>query len=150
MAVEENIQHKDRVSVGRVLSPWGVYGDVKVYSLTDFPERFSTSSKLLIEGSTVVVESMRQQRDVLVVKFAGIDNRNHAESIKGKLLEIYETDVFPLAEGEYYQFELMGLTVLSSDGDLLGMITEIISTGSNDETMRLGSNDEISIGVETW
>ena len=47
-------------------------------------------------------------------------------------VEIDEIDVFPLAEGEYYQFELMGLKVLSSDGDLLGTITEIISTGSND------------------
>jgi len=132
LATEGDIQNNDRVSVGRVLSPWGVYGEVKVYSLTDFPERFSINSKLLIGESAVVVESIRQQKNVLVVKFFGFDNRNHAERIKGELIEIYETDVFPLAEGEYYQFELMGLTVLSSDGDLLGTITEIISTGSND------------------
>jgi len=145
LASQEDVQHKDRISVGRVLSPWGVNGEVKVYSLTDFPERFSASSRLLIEGATVVVESMRQQKNVLVVKFSGVDNRNRAESIKGKLLEIYETDVFPLAEGEYYQFELMGLTVLSSGGDLLGTITEIISTGSNDVFVVQKDDSEILI-----
>lgn len=119
------------VSVGRVVSPHGVKGDVKVVALSDFPERFQTGARVWLKAVPVRIERSRWQGRNVVLKFEGIDDRTAAESIKEEVLfvpepaKLLEPDVF-------YQHDIVGMTAVDLEGEELGKVTDIFSTGSND------------------
>lgn len=133
------------IAVGRILTPWGLQGDLKIVSLTDFPERFAPDSQLYAGERTLTVERSRVQGDRVVVKFVGVNTRTQAETLKGILLEIPEDAVTPLPPGEYYRFQLVGLGAWSSDGEQLGTIVEVLTTGSNDVFVIQGNDREILV-----
>jgi len=131
--------------VGRVLGPWGLRGDVKVESLTDFPQRFAAGGRLCAGGATYVGERSRWQRGHVVLKLAGIDSATAADALRDRLLEVPEDELHPLGEGEYYHFQILGLEVLTTSGENLGRVEQIISTGSNDVFVVRGPRGEVLI-----
>ncbi len=136
----------DHVVIGKVLGPWGIRGDVRVLSLTDFPERFQRGSHLKLNGREVVVEGSRSLRgDLMVVKFRGVDTRNAAEEIKGADLTIPESGMQALSPGEFYRYQLLGLTVWSAEGQRIGVVKDILPTGSNDVFLVQGDTKEYVI-----
>jgi 16S rRNA processing protein RimM len=120
------------IAIGRVLAPWGVHGEIKVEVLTDFPQRFSPKRDVCINHKTMTIEGCRWHRGKALLKLAGIDNTGSAEKLRGQLLEIPQSQINPLGENEYYQFQMLGLGVWTTQNDFLGQIDRIISTGSND------------------
>src|SRR3972149_1435164 len=110
------------ITIGKVLKPWGVRGEVKVEPLTDFPERFTGLSQVYLTSPV----GKQVPCTVKSVRYAG----------KTPLLVIegYDTPekVKPLSEGSYYWFELIGMDVRSEAGEKIGTITEVFQTGSND------------------
>ena len=120
------------IPIARVLGPWGVRGEVKAEPLTDFPERFVRGETVYLRESPVIIESSRPRGNVFVLKISTIDNRDEAEAIRGLFLEIPFSELHPLGEGEYYRFQLIGLNVLSIEGTLIGQVSDVIQTGSND------------------
>jgi 16S rRNA processing protein RimM len=135
----------NHITVGKVLGPHGVRGDVRVLPLTDFPQRFRHGSYLYLNGQEVMVEGSRPLRGLLIVKFQGVDTRNHAEEIQGADLTVPEEALQPLPPGEYYRHQIMGLTVWSREGMRLGVITDILPTGSNDVFLVQGEGKEYVI-----
>ena len=122
----------DEIAVGRIKGSWGLGGDLLIESLTDFPDRFSPGSILNLEGRPARVESSRATRRGLVVKLDLVDDRTEADSHKGKLVTVPGGDVRPLPDGSYYQYQILGLGVWTVDGEPLGKVKEVLSTGSND------------------
>jgi 16S rRNA processing protein RimM len=120
------------IRVGQVAGAYGVDGAVKVIPLTDFEDRFDPGASLVLEGAEREVEWSRAGYPGLVVKFRGIDNRTIAELFRGRYLEIPEDAVRPLAEGRYYHHQVVGLTVLTSSGQRLGTIAEVLERPAND------------------
>jgi 16S rRNA processing protein RimM len=120
------------IRVGQVAGAYGVDGAVKVIPLTDFEDRFETGSSLVLEGAEREVEWSRAGYPGLVVKFRGIDNRTIADLFRGRYLEIPEAAGRPLAEGRYYHHQVVGLTVLTSSGQRLGTIAEVLERPAND------------------
>jgi 16S rRNA processing protein RimM len=120
------------IRVGQVAGAYGVEGAVKVIPLTDFEDRFETGASMLLEGAERKVEWSRPGHPGLVVKFQGIDNRTIADLFRGRYLEIPETSARPLAEGRFYHHQVVGLTVLTSSGQKLGVIAEILERPAND------------------
>ncbi len=118
--------------IGRVVAPWGIRGEVKIEVLTDFPDRFFRGEKLYLQGQAVTIKSSRYHGNTIVLKLDTIDSRNSAELIRGAYLEVPATNIKPLPKGEYYRFQLLELEVWSTEGKLLGKISDVISTGSND------------------
>jgi len=133
------------VAVGRILGPWGLRGDVKVEPLTDFPERFAAGGHVYAGGVAYVIERCRWQRGHAVLKLAGIDGATAAEGMRHRLLEVPEEELRPLGEGEYYHFQILGLEVLTTSGEVLGRVEQIISTGSNDVFVVRGPRGEVLI-----
>ena len=124
-----------KVITGKILAAHGIRGEVKVKPITDNPRRFRRGHSLFLEkeGEFALITSVRETNDdTLIVKFKGVDDRNHAEKLKGSLLQIDEKDVAPLPEGEYYIFQLEGMEVFEQDGTRLGTIVEVIQNGAND------------------
>ena len=120
------------IAVGRVVTVWGVRGEVKVEAMTDFPDRFSPQEKVYIKGQAVTIEQSRWHRGRVILKLATIDKVEDATELRGQLLEVPQSQVRPLPNGEYYQFQLLGLEVWTTEGELLGRISHILPTGSND------------------
>ena len=127
----------EMVAIGRVGKAHGTRGEVRIISYSDFPQRFKALKSVYMgtsrELKEIGVEGARihNNRQVLL-KLTGIDTKDQAEGLKGALLLVEEKDVFPLPEGCYYHFQLLGLNVYDVEKGLLGPLTEIIETCAND------------------
>ena len=132
------------LAVGRVIGVHGVRGEIKVKQLTDFPERFARGALLFVEGETSQREvvSARPHKGALLVRLSGLEDRNAAEILRGKYLFIAREDAMPLGEDEYYEDELIGLTVETMEGELLGELVEIMWTGANEVYIVQGPQGE--------
>ncbi|MXY46478.1 MAG: 16S rRNA processing protein RimM [Chloroflexi bacterium] len=120
------------IVVGRIRSAWGVRGDVSVEVLSDAPNRFAAGSELRLKGNPTRVEHSRKNKRGILVKLDTVADRTQAESLRGEELTILPDQVEPLPDGMYYHFQILGMQVLAEDGENLGVISEIIVTGSND------------------
>ena len=135
-------EERPPVTVGRVLSPHGLRGEVKVESLTDFSQRFRKGSKLWLAGVERTVELGRIQGKTVILKLEGVNSRDAAEALRGAeltvpdLLEITEEDV-------YYQHDILGIRVEDEAGNELGKVDDVLSTGSNDVYVVHGERGEL-------
>lgn len=135
----------DRLAVARVLGIWGRQGHVKIESLSDIPDRFANGARFFIGEQAYVSEGSRQQGKTLIIKLQGVDNRSAAEELQGAILETPLSESPGLPEGTYFQHQIIGLEVWTSDGRDLGKVATIISTGSNDVYVVQGPDGEVLI-----
>jgi 16S rRNA processing protein RimM len=105
---------------------------MKVQALTDNMARFRTGARLWAGQQKVTVAAEREAGGHLFLTFKGFHDRTAVERFRHALLQVPESDLPPLPEGEYYRFQLIGLTVVDRDGRELGTLDEVIETGSND------------------
>ena len=120
------------VVVGHITGSWGLRGDVKVQPQTDFPERFSAGSDLYVDGRPDTVVSSRPYRGGYLIRLPSVTNRTAADSMRGALLTVPEDEISPLPQDTYYHFQLIDMQVLSDEGEVLGVIAEILDTSAND------------------
>ncbi len=124
------------ITIGYVTSSWGHKGDIKVYPLTDFPERFEGISRVVWEKDDhliqLEVEHTRQHKGLIFMKVAGINDPDSAEKLKDGYIRVPLEDRVPLPDGHYYLSEIVGLEVFLPDGTRIGHIVDILRTGSND------------------
>ncbi len=133
------------IVVGRVIAPWGIKGEVKVEVMTDFPDRFSPGEEVYIDGRPLSIERSRGHKGRVILKLTPVDSIEAAERLRGRWLEIPESKLRPLPQDQYYQFQLMGLEVWNTEGELLGRIADILPTGSNDVYLVRGEQGELLI-----
>lgn len=128
-----NMSKPDLITIGKIVAPHGVRGDVRIVPLTDFPDRFYDLQDVFVdEVGQLKLESARQHKKFILLKFAEIDSINDVERLRGKLIKIKREDVVKLPEGQYYIFDIIGLNVFTEEGNLLGTITDVLQPGSND------------------
>ncbi len=120
------------IRVGQVTGAYGLEGAVKVMPLTDFQDRFDSGASLLLDGSAHKVEWCRAGQPGLVVKLQGIDNRTVAEMFRGRYLEVPDDQMRPLEPGRFYHRQVVGLTVVSSSGERIGVIEDVLERPAND------------------
>ena len=120
------------IRVGQVMGAYGLDGAVKVSPLTDFEDRFAPGSRLLLEGAERQVQWSRPGHPGLVVKLEGIDNRAMADLFRGMYLEVPEDAMRPLEAGRFYHHQVVGLSAVTSSGQALGKITEVLERPAND------------------
>ena len=128
----EHTERPERVAVGRINSPWGVRGHVKVTPFTDNPERLAVGSRVYVDGTLRAIRDVKSPRGFPCILFEGVTGTEGAERLRDTLIEIDEADLPALPEGEYYVHDLVGLRVVTSDGTEFGEIAEVLETGSND------------------
>ncbi len=133
------------ITIGRILAPWGIKGKLKVEVVTDFPQRFDPCSMVYIDRQPVTIESIGWHKGKAIIKLDTIDSIEGAQGLRGKLIEIHHSQVYSLPEGQYYHFQLIGLEVWTTQGELVGHIAEIPPTGSNDNYVVRGAKGEVLI-----
>jgi len=133
------------ITIGTILATWGNKGKVKIKPETDFPQRFAPHSTIYINRKPMTIDSAEWHNQRLVIKLNAVDSIEDARKLRGKSAEIHRSQVHPLPEGQYYHFQLIGLEVWTTRGELLGNITEILTTESNDSYVVRGAKGEILI-----
>jgi 16S rRNA processing protein RimM len=121
----------DRLTVGRIGKPQGIRGEVTVEVRTDAPEvRFAVGAVLLTdpaERGPLTVEAARDQNGRLIVTFAGVPDRNAAETLRNTMLLVDAADVEPSDDpDEFHDTQLMGLRAELVDGSALGQVTDVL------------------------
>lgn len=119
-------------TIGQIVAPHGVRGDVRIYPDTDFPKRFLHMKYGYIGGKKYEVRSARLHKRVVLMKFVGVEDRNVAELLVGKALEVPREDLVPLKKGQHYVFDIIGMSVYDTQDHKLGNVTDVLKTGSND------------------
>lgn len=124
------------ISIGKIVNTQGNRGELRIYPLTDFPERFLNMEKVLVElqGKTRYyhMESARLYKKFVIIKFRETADMTAAEKLKGGLLKVTREELVELPRDNYYIFDLIGLAVFNEAGDNLGVLEEVIHTGAND------------------
>lgn len=122
--------------VGRVWRPHGVTGDVKIVPETDDPSRFEDLDEVFIglkaeDAASRRVESIRFQPTkrglIVIMRLKGIEAREDAEALRGNRVFAREIDLPPLEEDEFYIHELVGLSVVTSGGEHVGTVDDVLS-----------------------
>ena len=121
-----------RVVIGKAGAPHGLRGEVRVIPLTDFPERFESLREVFIGERVFHVEHVHYHRQFVLLTLAECTSREAAAKLTGGLLRVAREDAAPLAEGEFYTFDIIGLAVRDMAGERLGEVTNVRKTGSND------------------
>lgn len=124
---------EELIAVARISTPHGVRGEVRLVPLTDFPHRFEqTESLLLADGSRLRLESARQYKDGVLAKFRGMETPEAWIPLRNQELFVTEAELMPLAPGQYYIHQIIGLAVFDEAGARQGTVVDVLQTGGND------------------
>jgi len=122
--------------VGVITSTHGVHGEVKVFPTTDDVKRFKRLKEVLLdtgrELKPMEVESVKFFKNMVILKFKGFDNINDIEIYKGKDLLVTRDKAVKLAPNENFIVDLIGLQVVTDEGEDFGVMKDVLQTGAND------------------
>ncbi len=127
---------EQRFRVGVITSTHGIRGEVKVFPTTDDPGRFRKLKDVLLDTGRELrpmeVEQVRFFKNMVIVKFKGLDDINDIEIYKGRDLFVTRENAVELEPDEYFIADLIGLTVMTNEGERLGTLFDVLKTGAND------------------
>lgn len=144
------MENKNLINIGRIIGTHGYKGTVKILPLTDFPQRFKKLKRVKVNKAKEIIEfdieSISLYKNLVLIKFTGIDSKEEAQKYKDALLKIEEDQVYQLPEGYYYYYQLQGLEVYDLEKGYLGVLVDILETGANDVyVINSEANEEILI-----
>ena len=124
------------LEIGQIVNTFGIKGMVKVKPFTDDIRRFDELKTVYVEKdgkqTEYEVEEVKYHKDMVLIKFKGIDKVEQAEMLRNSYLTVSRDSVEKLEEGRYYIVDLLGLEVYTDEQILLGTLEDIFNTGSND------------------
>ena len=126
---------EDLLRVGVITSTHGIRGEVKVFPTTDDPMRFKKLKKAVIcgrrENVNVEIASVKFFKQYVILKFKEFDNINDIEQYVKKDLCITRENADKCEPGEYFICDLIGLDVITDEGEHIGKLTDVLETGAN-------------------
>ncbi|AHI56304.1 ribosome maturation factor RimM [Listeria ivanovii] len=134
-------------NVGKIVNTHGLIGEIRVIATTDFAdERFQVGNAVYLfeknskKPEKLIIRSHRKHKNFDLLMFEGFTGIHQVERMKEGTLKISEKQLTDLAENEYYFHEIIGCSVVTTDGEELGEITEILTPGANDVWVVKGSD----------
>ena len=122
--------------VGTIASTHGIRGEVKVFPTTDDMNRFKFLKKCVLDTGReyieLEVEGVKFFKQFAILKFKGYNSINDIEKYRGRDLLVDRENAVPLEEDEYFIADLIGLKVVTDEGEEFGHITDVLQTGAND------------------
>lgn len=135
-----------RLTIGSILAPHGVRGEFKLRLQTDDPEHLLRIKRVYLGDETTprTVLGVRMHAGHALMRIEGISTPETVDRFRGAPLRIRGADARPLAENEYFLYQVIGLEAVDEAGNRLGRVTDLIETGAND-VLVITSDD----GVDT-
>lgn len=139
------------LEIGKIVAPQGLNGEVRVYPDSDFPERFEQPGQRWLQcpGDTAPrpIELLAGRylagKNLYVIEFAGVDNRDQAEALRDCKLLVPESDRPQLAEDEYHVLDLLGLeVVMHESGSRVGVVVDVIPAGNDLLEVKLDNSEK--------
>lgn len=122
------------IAIGEVVGAFGIRGEVKIFPLTDFPDRFAQTPTLYLGDAHTpyTVKSARVHQRVVIVTVDGIDDMAAAQRLRGATVWIPEDERMPLDEDQFYLHDVVGLRVVHVNGQPLGEVVDFMTGSGND------------------
>lgn len=130
------------IKVGRIVNTFGIKGELKVKSFTDFPElRFAKEATVYLEQKEeLIIENHRIHKNMHLIKLKDLDNINDVLKYKDHDLYIKKSQTTKLPAGEYYFYELKDLEVYDKNNNFLGIVKNVES-GLANNVLRIKQED---------
>lgn len=124
------------MEIGQIVNTYGIKGFVKVIPFTDNINRFEDLENVYLQTKkgleTFQIEEVKYSKNMVLLKFKGIDDINVAENYRNCYLKIDRKDAVELPEDTYFIVDLLDMEVETEEGKILGKIIDVYPTGSND------------------
>jgi len=123
------------LAVGFLRRPHGVRGEIMLEIQTDHPEQFMVGATFYVgkEYLPLTIATKRKHNKGILLSFEGISDRDEIGRFRNHYVYANIADLPPLPEGQFYDYQLIGLEVIEEEtGEILGKLKEIIKTGAND------------------
>ena len=123
--------------IGKIVNTQGIKGDVRVVPMTDDKTRFELLESVLVRINEtklleIPIERVWYHKNFVMLKLQGVDDINAADQLRGGVIVVSPELALPLDDGEYYLRDLLDMKIVTTDGEELGIITEVLQTGAND------------------
>jgi len=150
------------LQIGRIVNTHGVKGELKVLPLTDNPERYDKLESVLLDKNSNPednnnpdknnpdknnnlenrkIEGIKYLKGFVLLKLAGVDTLEEAQALKDVFILVDRKNAVKLPKDSFFICDLIGSEVRNVEGALLGKLTDIINTGSNDVFVIKDEND---------
>ena len=146
------INHNEWLIVGLITSPQGINGKIKVKSLSDFEERFTDPGKRWIQKGNETPREFelthgfkKPGKELFIITFKGINNRNQAESLKGHKILVKVNEIPKLNKGEFHLTELVNLKVKILENNeltIIGKVNNLVNEKNNLLVIELLKNNK--------
>lgn len=126
----------DELQVGVITQTHGIRGEVKVFPTTDDANRFKKLKEVILdtgrERLSMEIEGVKFFKQFVILKFKGYDSINDVERYRqGKLL-VTRDNAVRLKKDEYFVADMIGMRVVTDEGEDFGVLKEVLATGAND------------------
>lgn len=127
---------KEYLELGQIVNTKGLKGEVKLNSFAEDNTIFERLPKVFLKTKSEIlekqIEKVSYNKNQVILKFKDCDSIDDAEALRNTYLLVKRTDLDDLPEGVYYIADLIGLEVYTDEGEFLGKVDDIYSTGAND------------------
>lgn len=129
------------LTVGVVLKPQGIRGELKVKPYTDAAEDFAAFRRVFLDGEEYKVLSVRTGGGTVFLGLKGVADRNAAELLRGKEVIIPRAEAPEPEAGRYYVADLLGCDVVTGSGRILGKLKDVRQAATDVYTIFDGARD---------
>lgn len=127
---------EDVFQVGVISTTHGIAGEVKVFPTTDDMNRFKKLKEVILdtgkETQLLHIQQARFFKNMVIVKFKEFRSINDVERLRGKSLYVTRENAVKLQKDEYFIADMIGIRVVSDEGEDLGILQDVMQTGAND------------------
>ncbi|MFW5972170.1 MAG: ribosome maturation factor RimM [Bacillota bacterium] len=140
---------ENMITIGKITKNQGNKGEVRVLPLTDFPDRFELLNSVYLVKDDITMEkeidNLRFHKNFVILKLTDVNNIEEALELRDFEVQIPDAELIPLEENEYYIDDLIDFTVLTSDGQKIGKVEEVVTTGGTDIFLVKGNDKDYMI-----
>jgi 16S rRNA processing protein RimM len=117
------------IKIGEIVNVVGLRGELKIYPYCENKERFETISHIYFNSEEVQIEQVRYKDNLVVLKVRGINDRNLAETYKGREVFMAEEELEKLPQGTYYVKDIIGYPVEDRQRGAVGILKDVRDNG---------------------
>jgi 16S rRNA processing protein RimM len=149
-AIVGAMKSKDLVTIGQILKPFGIKGEVRVRSLSDVPGRFEHLGEVMLEAPSgevlsTSVHHVRADQNSYVIGFRAFSTPEQAAIFRGAWIKVTWDETASLPDGQYFEDDLIGMTVKTEEGESLGTLNDVLEAPSHAVFVVQGDRGEILI-----
>ena len=135
-SVTERTDMISELQIGVITQTHGIRGEVKVFPTTDDAARFKKLKEVIMdtgrERLNMEIEGVKFFKQYVILKFKGYDSINDVEKYKNAKLYVTRDKAVRLKKDEYFVADLIGMQVVTEEGEAFGLLKDVMATGAND------------------